>query len=133
MGRSRKPKFIEFHFTHKKYIPNIITYKEHAAEVKENEVSANNRFQVQHYSHDDAELYLSLLAKYEYDDICYNTNKYLHLAELLIDAGYKVQLSHNKIKSNTTIEDREDTKERRKEAFDIESSKKHRSLLLSWI
>jgi hypothetical protein len=56
LGRSRKPKFIKFHFTHKKYIPNIITYKEHAAEVEEHEVSANNRFEVQHYSQDDAEI-----------------------------------------------------------------------------
>lgn len=124
LGRARHPDFIKFHFKHKKYIANPISYEEHEKKVIQREIMGGNRFQNQYYSNEDAKLYLTLLARYEYDDLCYKSNKYLHLCEMLRNAGYKVKLSHSKSVSKTTKEERDETEERRTSEFNIENSKR---------
>ena len=124
LGRSRHPTFIKFHFKHKKYVPNPISYEEHYRKlfimkfwrIVLSKITATKTHNcILHYLQNT-------------NMMTFATNEQISSSGGKLYAGYKVKLSHNKIVSNTTEEDREQTKIRREEEFDVESCKRFQYL-----
>ena len=91
----------------KRYKHNSVTYKQVLDENKkimEYGVSDDNSLLETGFSLIDPEIekkYVKLYSKFEYEDLCYNTNKHAHFGKLLEERG--VILMNYKVKTNFHI------------------------------
>jgi hypothetical protein len=105
ISRARNIKKIHFHFTNKKYCP----FNENFEDVLKNNINCvvygvkkdgdnilSNEFE---YDPELEKKYLFLYSKFEYDKLCYNTNKFGHFIKLLDDRGViiKTNIFYEKI------------------------------------
>ncbi len=93
LSRARNINSIYYHFTNKKYTYNSISYKElyeinykcvkYGLE-KEGDNLLSNQFE---YDPEIEDKYLFMYSKFEFDNLCFNTNKFAHFQKLLSDRG----------------------------------------------
>tara|TARA_Y100000114_G_scaffold104220_1_gene97483 strand:+ start:799 stop:3477 length:2679 start_codon:yes stop_codon:yes gene_type:complete len=107
VARCRNINNLYYHFEKKRYKHNSITYKQVLDENKkimEYGVSDDNSLLETGFSLIDPEIekkYVKLYSKFEYEDLCYNTNKHAHFGKLLEERG--VILMNYKVKTNFHI------------------------------
>jgi len=94
VARCRNITNLYYHFVKKTYNPNKITYEEvlkRNNQIIDYGIHNENKLIETNFNMIDAKLerdYLKLFSKFEYEDICYNTNKFCHFMKLLDERGF---------------------------------------------
>ncbi len=94
VARCRNITNLYFHFTKKEYQPNNITYDEvlkRNIEIVDYGINNQNNLIETNFRMIDENIekkYIKLFSKFEYEDACYNTNKFCHMLKLLEERGF---------------------------------------------
>jgi hypothetical protein len=104
--RCRNIKTLKFLFTKKSYNPNLKTLNELKCELSKKNKYANLQFKF-HAEKEVYDRYFKLLTLYEYQQICYNTNKFGHFLNILKIRGF----DYDDNRRHTIIEQKEKKKE----------------------
>jgi len=137
IARCRNITNLYYHFVKKTYNPNKITYEEVLqtnTKIVEYGIHNENKLIETNFNMIDVKLerdYIKLFSKFEYEDICYNTNKFCHFIKLLDERGFilktyrmmKEKKKQQKIKIDE-IDEIDNVDEYTKEFFTKEKNKK---------
>lgn len=129
LSRARNIKNIYYNFINKKYNWNPITFKEVYNLNKESikyglntdDTLLSNDFE---YDQELEDKYLYLYSKFEYEEICYNTNKFAHFIKLLDQRGVVIMSNLFEIKKENKIKLQKREPLNIDEFFNIENNKK---------
>jgi len=136
IARCRNITNLYYHFVKKTYNPNKITYEEvlkRNNQIIDYGIHNENKLIETNFNMIDIQLekdYLKLFSKFEYEDICYNTNKFCHFMKLLDERGfilktYRMMKEKKKQNNNEKIKDEIDNvDEYTKEFFSKQRNKK---------
>ena len=96
ISRCRNITNLYYHFTKKSYIPNNINFEQVLKKNKEivyYSQSDDSLIETGFYliDHDIEYKYIELFSYIEYENICYNTNKYAHFLKLLQERGFSIK------------------------------------------
>jgi hypothetical protein len=117
--RCRNIKELKFLFTKKSYKPNLKTLKELTVELEKKNKYANLQFKF-HAEKDVYERYFKLMTFFEYNKLCYDTNKFGHFLNILKTRGfiYKDERKHTIIEIKEKKKEMNELKEELIENFD---------------
>jgi len=99
IARCRNIKKLYFLFTKKKYIEDKTTYNEFKNKLSILNEYGNKEFKMLS-TNDIYNIYFKLLCMYEYNNNCYNTNKFGHFINILIDRGFNYTINYSETKIN---------------------------------
>jgi len=135
VSRCRNINFLYYHFVKKEYKHNPITYNE-VLEINKKIVDCvivneNNLIET-NFKMIDSQLerdYIKLFSKFEYENICYDTNKFCHFLKLIEERGFILEtyrmMKEKKKHDNNKIKDPDDNvDEYVKEFFSNDKNKK---------
>ena len=121
IARCRNIEKLYFLFTKKDYTENRTTYEEHKEYLKNINDYSLKEFKML-APKDIYDLYYKLVCHYDYNELCYNTNKFGHFLNLLIKRGFDYDEIRKKTYINV-LEEKEQLIKDKYNNFDIENNK----------
>jgi len=120
VARCRNIKELKFMFLKKRLTYNDYTINDVNQMILNSDKYATNEFKLL-CSKKENEQYMNLLTRFEYDRLCYETNKFCHFIKILKERGFEIQTGEqetDKQNLNTLIKDMKKAKD---DNFDVNS------------
>jgi hypothetical protein len=118
VARCRNIQNLKFLFMKKKLNYNDMTLKECKERIIAEDKYGTVEFDL-NCTKEINQQYIELLSRFEYDNICYDTNKYAHFIKILKQRGFVIQTNNKKTNKETLTDLLKDMKKMKEEEFDI--------------
>jgi hypothetical protein len=118
VARCRNIQNLKFLFIKKKLNYNDMTLEECKERIINEDKYGTIEFEL-NCTEEVNKQYIELLSRFEYDNICYDTNKYAHFIKLLKQRGFVIQTINKKTNKDTFNDLLKDMKKMKEEEFNI--------------